>query len=81
MAGMDGADAATLLGHARQALDAVRRHDAEIDEVATRLSEAAYLVSDVAGELASYIAPDRRRPGAPGRRPGDAARPSPRLLH
>jgi len=45
----------TLLGHARQALDAVRRHDAELDGVATRLSEAAYLVSDVAGELASYI--------------------------
>jgi len=54
-AGMDGADAVTLLGHARQALDAVRRHDAEIDGLATRLSEAAYLVSDVAGELASYI--------------------------
>jgi DNA repair protein RecN (Recombination protein N) len=54
-AGTDGADAVTLLGHARQALDAVRRHDAEIDGVATRLSEAAYLVSDVAGELASYI--------------------------
>jgi DNA repair protein RecN (Recombination protein N) len=51
----DGADAVTLLGHARQALDAVRRHDAELDGVATRLSEAAYLVSDVAGELASYI--------------------------
>lgn len=54
-AGADGADAVTLLGHARQALDAVRRHDPEIDGVATRLSEAAYLVSDVAGELASYI--------------------------
>ncbi len=54
-AGMDGADAVMLLGHARQALEAVRRHDAEIDGVAARLSEAAYLVSDVAGELASYI--------------------------
>jgi len=54
-AGNDGADAVTLLGHARRALDAVRRHDAEIDGVATRLSEAAYLVSEVAGELASYI--------------------------
>src|SRR5215468_583847 len=53
--GHDGADAVTLLGHARQALDAVRRHDAEIDDVAGRLSEAAYLVSDLAGELASYI--------------------------
>jgi DNA repair protein RecN (Recombination protein N) len=54
-AGMDGSDAVTLLGAARQALDSVRRHDTEIDGVATRLAEAAYLVSDVAGELASYI--------------------------
>jgi DNA repair protein RecN (Recombination protein N) len=55
VAGNDGVDAVTLLGHARRALDAVRRHDAEIDGVATRLSDAAYLVSEVAGELASYI--------------------------
>ena len=54
-AGNDGVDAVTLLGHARRALDAVRRHDTEIDGVATRLSDAAYLVSEVAGELASYI--------------------------
>jgi DNA repair protein RecN (Recombination protein N) len=54
-AGNDGVDAVTLLGHARRALDAVRRHDAEIDGLAARLSEAAYLVSEVAGELASYI--------------------------
>jgi DNA repair protein RecN (Recombination protein N) len=51
----EGVDAVTLLGHARRALDAVRRYDAEIDGVAARLSEAAYLVSEVAGELASYI--------------------------
>ena len=54
-AGNDGVDAVTLLGHARRALDAVRRYDTEIDGVAARLSEAAYLVSEVAGELASYI--------------------------
>ena len=54
-AGTDAADAVTLLGHARRALDGVRRHDSEIDGVAGRLSEAAYLVSEVAGELASYI--------------------------
>ncbi|HEY1818845.1 MAG TPA: DNA repair protein RecN [Trebonia sp.] len=53
--GTDGVDAVTLLGHARRALDAVRRHDTEIDGVATRLSDAAYLISEVAGELASYI--------------------------
>jgi DNA repair protein RecN (Recombination protein N) len=51
----EGADAVTLLGHAKQALEAVRHHDAELSGVADRLSEAAYLVSDVAGELASYI--------------------------
>ena len=54
-AGNDGADAVTLLGQARRALDAVRRHDAEIDGVAERLTEAAYLLSEVAGELASYV--------------------------
>ena len=53
--GTDGADAVTLLAHARRALDAVRRHDTEIDGVAERLSEAAYLISEVAGELATYI--------------------------
>jgi len=53
--GTDGADAVTLLGHARRALDGVRRHDTEIDGVATRLSDAAYLLSEVAGELATYI--------------------------
>ena len=54
-AGNDGADAVTLLGQARRALEAVRRHDAEIDGVAERLSEAAYLLSEVAAELASYV--------------------------
>ncbi|MBO0806635.1 MAG: AAA family ATPase, partial [Nocardiopsaceae bacterium] len=50
----EGADALMLLGQARQALDGVRQHDPELSGVADRLSEAAYLVSDVAGELASY---------------------------
>src|ERR1700722_13226272 len=54
-AGNDGADVVTLLGQARRALEAVRRHDAEIDGVAERLTEAAYLLSEVAGELASYV--------------------------
>jgi DNA repair protein RecN (Recombination protein N) len=52
--GAEGADALTLLGHARQALDGVRQHDLELAGVADRLSEAAYLVADVASELASY---------------------------
>ena len=54
-AASEGADAVTLLSQARRALDAVRRHDAEIDGVAERLSEATYLLSEVAGELASYV--------------------------
>jgi DNA repair protein RecN (Recombination protein N) len=54
VSGDEGADALTLLGQARQALDGVRQHDAELSGVADRLSEATYLVSDVAGELASY---------------------------
>jgi DNA repair protein RecN (Recombination protein N) len=51
----EAADAVTLLGGARQALDAVASHDALLAGLAGRLSEAAYLVSDVAGELASYL--------------------------
>jgi len=53
--GSEGTDALTLLGHARAALDGVARYDAELAGLAARLSEAAYLLSDVAGELASYV--------------------------
>jgi DNA repair protein RecN (Recombination protein N) len=51
----DGAaDAAALLGAARQSLESVRHHDPTLADLAGRLSEASYLVSDVATELASY---------------------------
>ena len=50
-----GADAVTLLGTARQAVDGVAAHDPELASLAGRLSEAAYLVSDVATDLASYV--------------------------
>src|SRR5690349_3460321 len=50
-----GADAVTLLGTARQALDGVATHDPDLAGLAGRLSEAAYLVSDVATDLASYV--------------------------
>jgi DNA repair protein RecN (Recombination protein N) len=50
----EGADAVTLLGGARQALEAAADHDAALAALAARVSEAAYLVSDVAAELASY---------------------------
>jgi DNA repair protein RecN (Recombination protein N) len=47
-------DAIGLLSQARQALEAVRSHDEALAEQADRLSEAGYLVSDVAAELAGY---------------------------
>ena len=53
-ASVDASDAVTLLGVASRALDAVRAHDAALAGLADRLSEASYLISDVAGELASY---------------------------
>jgi DNA repair protein RecN (Recombination protein N) len=51
---VDGSDALTLLGAAGRALEAVRAHDPLLAGLADRLSEASYLISDVAGELASY---------------------------
>jgi DNA repair protein RecN (Recombination protein N) len=53
-ASVDGSDALTLLGAAGRALEAVRAHDPMLAGLADRLSEASYLISDVAGELASY---------------------------
>ena len=51
----DGAaDAVALLGAARHALESAGQHDTTLAELAGRLSEASYLVSDVATELASY---------------------------
>ena len=51
----EAADAVSLLSGARQALEAVAGHDPALAALAGRLSEAAYLVSDVAAELASYV--------------------------
>ncbi len=47
-------DATALVGGARQELEAVRQHDPALGGLADRLSEASYLLADVAGELASY---------------------------
>src|SRR6201996_5411993 len=47
-------DATALVGGARQELEAVRQHDQALASLADRLSEASYLLADVAGELASY---------------------------
>jgi len=49
-----GSDALTLLGIAGRALEPVRSHDPVLAGLAERLSEAAYQVSDLATELASY---------------------------
>jgi DNA repair protein RecN (Recombination protein N) len=51
----DAADAVTLLGAARQALEAAAHHDTAIAALGARVSEAVYLVSDVAADLASYV--------------------------
>jgi DNA repair protein RecN (Recombination protein N) len=51
---VDGSDAVTLLNVASHALEAARSHDPVLAGLADRLSEASYLVSDVAAELASY---------------------------
>ncbi len=53
-ASTEDSDAVTLLGIATRALEAVRGHDPTLGSLADRLSEASYLISDVATELASY---------------------------
>ena len=53
-ANYDAPDAVSLLGAARQALDAAAEYDPALAALGTRVSEAAYLLSDVATELASY---------------------------
>ncbi|MET0740979.1 MAG: DNA repair protein RecN [Candidatus Nanopelagicales bacterium] len=52
--GFEPADAATFLAQARKTLDAARHHDPTLGDWADRLAEAAYLVDDLATELASY---------------------------
>jgi DNA repair protein RecN (Recombination protein N) len=51
----DAADVTGLLAAARSALEAGAPHDRELASLAGRVSEAAYLLADVAAELASYI--------------------------
>ncbi|HUZ51639.1 MAG TPA: DNA repair protein RecN [Streptosporangiaceae bacterium] len=53
-ASYEAADALTLLGSARHALEGAAQHDPALGDVAARLSEASYLLSDIAAELASY---------------------------
>ncbi len=53
-ASYESADVLSLLGSARHALEAAAEHDPALGELAGRLSEAAYLLNDLAAELASY---------------------------
>ncbi|MBO8193994.1 DNA repair protein RecN [Streptomyces oryzae] len=50
----EGVDAATLVGGAHRALEAVRAHDPALAALADRLGEVHILLSDIAGELAGY---------------------------
>jgi DNA repair protein RecN (Recombination protein N) len=49
-----GTDVLSLLGQARRALDEARGRDPELDALAGRVAELAYLGSDVAADLAAY---------------------------
>jgi DNA repair protein RecN (Recombination protein N) len=51
----DDSDAVSLLGAASRSLEAVRAHDPVLAGLSDRVSEASYLIADVAGELASYL--------------------------
>ena len=51
----EAADVTSLLAAARAALDAAAHHDTRLAALAGRVSEAAYLLADVAAELASYV--------------------------
>ncbi|GEP32239.1 DNA repair protein RecN [Nocardioides szechwanensis] len=63
----EAVDALATTAAARTALDGVRDHDAEAGELADRLAEITYLLSDVAADVASYasrIETDPARLGA-----------------
>ena len=49
-----GPDALATVSAARNLLDGVREHDAEAGELADRLAELTYLLSDLAADVASY---------------------------
>ena len=52
----DGTDALQLLVAARRSVQSAADHDPELAGLAVRLAELAHLATDVAGELASYLA-------------------------
>ncbi|MCX6500725.1 MAG: DNA repair protein RecN [Arthrobacter sp.] len=50
------ADATTLVDAAKRTLEHVAEHDEELGSAAARLAEVGFLLTDIAGELASYQA-------------------------
>jgi DNA repair protein RecN (Recombination protein N) len=52
--GPEGADAAALVAAAQSSLAAAGAHDEALAALASRLGEIGYLLTDVAGDLASY---------------------------
>jgi DNA repair protein RecN (Recombination protein N) len=50
------ADAVGLVAAARAALESAGAHDTALDALAGRVAEIGYLVTDVAGDLATYVA-------------------------
>ena len=52
----DSVDVLGLLGQAKRSLEQQAASDSKLGELAERMQEATFLVSDVAGELASYLA-------------------------
>jgi DNA repair protein RecN (Recombination protein N) len=59
----DSADVSTLLAAARSALEAAVQHDPQLAALAGRVGEAAYLLADIATELASYAQSIEADPG------------------
>jgi DNA repair protein RecN (Recombination protein N) len=49
-------DAVTLVESARRGLERAGEHDAALETLAQSLAEASYLLSDVAGQLSTYLA-------------------------
>lgn len=52
----EGADALALLDNARRQLERVSPHDAALQPLADAVSEANYLISDIAAQLSTYLA-------------------------
>ncbi|MEP6462364.1 MAG: DNA repair protein RecN [Frankiaceae bacterium] len=58
------ADAGTLVGAARRSLDQQAEHDPALAALSTRIAEIGYLLTDVAGDLAGYLASLETDPAA-----------------